>query len=59
MLKYFNLYTTGEEILTADSVDVDDNAFIWWLAARASVKSSQFYYMYKAIINEKIAPVPT
>ena len=59
MLRYFNLYTTGEDILTADSADVDDNAFIWWLAARASVKSSQFYYMYKAIINEKIAPVPT
>ena len=57
------LYTNAEDILTEGLENLDDNAFVWWLASRAAVKSSDFYNEYKQIIDPKaehpIAPIPT
>ena len=49
----------NDEILTQDSETIDDNAFTWWLAAQASLKSSDFYKEYRKIITDDIAPIPT
>ena len=59
LLMGLNLYTSGETLLTDESEDIDDNAFIWWLAGRAAVKATDFYYMYKNVITDEIAPIPT
>lgn len=57
------LYTNANDILTEGLESLDDNSFIWWLASRAAVKSSDFYNEYKQIIDPKadhpIAPIPT
>lgn len=55
----FNIYSNSEEILDATSNDIDDNSFIWYLASKAAVKSSDFYNEYKTIISNDIAPIPT
>lgn len=47
---------TGE-IFNDSSEFIDNNAFIWWLASKAALKSSQFYNVYKKAIEEDIAPV--
>lgn len=44
-------------LLTETSTALDDNSFIWWLASRAAVKSSDFYGAYRNAITEKIAPI--
>lgn len=55
----FSLYSFNEEILDSESTDIDDNSFVYYLAARAALKSSDFYGEYKQIINDRIAPIPT
>lgn len=57
--KNFNMFTRETTLLNEDTTDLDDNSFIWWLAARAAVKSSQFYGIFKNSISEQIAPIPT
>ena len=47
---------TGE-IFNDSSEFIDNNSFIWWLASKAALKSSQFYNAYKKAIEEDIAPV--
>lgn len=56
--KNFNIYSNNDEILNSESKDIDDNAFIWYLASRAAVKSSDFYNEFKNVISDSIAPVP-
>lgn len=55
----FNFLSPNEGILNSDSSDIDDNAFVWYLTARAAVKASDFYNEYRTIVNDKIAPIPT
>ena len=57
--KNFNIYSNNDDILESTSTDIDDNAFIWYLATRAAVKSTDFYNQYKTIISDEIAPIPT
>lgn len=57
--KNFNIYSNNDDILDSTSSDIDDNAFIWYLASRAAVKSTDFYNQYKTIISDEIAPIPT
>lgn len=54
-----NLLTKVNNLLDDNLKEVDDNSFIWWLASRAAIKSSNFYSQYRQIINDKIAPVPS
>lgn len=44
-------------LLTENSTALDDNSFIWWLASRAAVKSSDFYGAYRNAVNDQIAPI--
>lgn len=48
-------------LLTEDTKFIDDNSFIWWVAARASLKSSDFLGAYRKALekNNKIAPIPS
>ena len=59
----FQLYTEAKELLNEDLSNLDDNSMLWWLASRASVKSSDFYNQYKQIINptseHPLAPIAT
>lgn len=58
---------TGD-LLTTEMVDENGilrpksrmakNTFIWYLAARAAMKSSDFLKYYKRALNDKIAPIP-
>ncbi len=55
----FNLYSGSEKLLNESLDNLDDNSFIWWLASRVAVKSSDFYNQYKQIISDKLAPIAT
>jgi hypothetical protein len=45
--------------LLSDEVDdLDDNQFIFSLAARAALKGSSFYNALRGTFNDKRAPVP-
>ena len=54
-----NLFYKTKEILNDSTEYVDDNTFIWYLASRAAIKSSDFYNLYKSHISPTIAPIPT
>lgn len=55
----FNIYSENNGILDANSLDIDDNSFIYYLASRAALKASDFYKEYTSVISDTIAPVPT
>lgn len=57
--KNVNLYQLPTEILTSKLEAIDDNSFVWWLATRGALKSTDFHKEYAAIIDDKIAPIPT
>ncbi len=70
ILKKFDIYTDNDLLLTQDSKQMDDITFIWWLASRAAIKSSNFYNEFKNTLatnikNQEeskklgIAPIPT
>lgn len=44
-------------ILNESTKSLSDNSYIWYLASRAAVKSSDFYGSYKKAVNNKIAPI--
>lgn len=55
----YNLLENPTEILTETLENLDDNSFIYYLASRAAVKASDFYYKYKQILPKNIAPFAT
>ena len=57
--KNVNLYQLPTETLTSKLEAIDDNSFVWWLATRGALKSTDFHKEYAAIIDNKIAPIPT
>lgn len=57
--KNYNLLENPTEILTESLENLDDNSFIYYLASRAAVKASDFYYKYKQILPKNIAPFAT
>lgn len=57
--KNVNLYQLPTETLTSKLEAIDDNSFVWWLATRGALKSTDFHKEYAAIIDDKIAPIPT
>ena len=48
---------TGD-LLTTGSTSLSKNTFIWYLASRAAMKSSDFLHYYKQALSDKIAPIP-
>ena len=68
ILKYDNfkgLIRPNKDFLDQTSEDIDDSAFIWWMAATAALDPTQFYNNYRQIIGEEVegerplAPIPT
>lgn len=55
------LYTRATELLNEGLDNIDDNSLVWWLAARAAVKATDFYGQYRQIIDPKaerpLAPI--
>lgn len=56
--KNFDIFNKNISVFNDSSEDIDDNAFIWWLASRAAIKSSDFYWQFKQILSDKVAPLP-
>lgn len=50
--KHFQIYINNNTIITKNAQELDDNAFIWWLASRAALKSEDFYSEFAATLNE-------
>lgn len=57
--KNFNIYNNNEDVLDSSSKNIDDNSFVWYLASRAAIRSTDFYNEFKQIIRDNIAPLPT
>lgn len=56
--KNLDIFNKNISIFNDSSEDIDDNAFMWWLASRAAIKSSDFYWQFKQIITDAVAPLP-
>ena len=54
----FNLFDPVKSLLTDTVEDLDDNQFIFSLAARAAIKSSDFYNALRKTFNDQKAPIP-
>lgn len=57
------LYTEATELLNEGLENLDDNSIVWWLASRAALRSQDFYYQYRQIIEpdaeKPLAPIST
>lgn len=61
-LTTFNLGDTRTNLLTEDTEDIDTSSLIGYIAAKISIKSTDFYNKFKEVIKEKhpehpIAPI--
>lgn len=54
----FQLFDPANGLLSDEVDDLDDNQFIFSLAARAALKGSSFYNALRGTFNDKRAPVP-
>lgn len=55
---HFNLYDPVKSLLSDTVEDLDDNQFIFSLAAKAALKGSIFYNNLRKTFNDEKAPVP-
>lgn len=57
------LYTEAKELLNEGLDNLDDNSLVWWIASRAALRSQDFYYQYRQIIDPQaehpMAPIST
>ena len=53
----FDLESLDKNILNSDTEDINDSAFIDWLATSAALSSNDFYSIYKDRISDELAPV--
>lgn len=57
------LYTEANELLNEGLDNLDDNSLVWWIASRAALRSQDFYYQYRQIIDPQaenpMAPIAT
>lgn len=57
------LYTEANELLNEGLDNLDDNSLVWWIASRAALRSQDFYYQYRQIIDPQaenpMAPIST
>lgn len=54
-----DLYDKSDQLLNQATEDISDTAFIWWLASKAALKGSDFYKIYRKVLSQDIAPIPT
>lgn len=55
---FFDLYDPATGLLNDETESLDDNQFIFSLAAKAAVKGSDFYNALRKTFNDEKAPVP-
>ena len=56
--KTWNLFNISESELTSDKTNkIDDIDFYYYISARAALKASDFYNIYKEYISDNIAPI--
>jgi len=60
----FQFFSFNNTLLNKDTEDIDDNSFVWQLAANAALDPNAFYSNYKDILSNEgdpnpIAPIPT
>ena len=55
---FFNLYDPATGLLHDETSELDDNQFIFSLAAKAAIKGSAFYNALRKTFNDEKAPVP-
>lgn len=48
-----NIWNEDTTIITEVAEEIEDKAFIWWLAGRMALKTSDFYSMAKEVIDPK------
>lgn len=57
----FNIYTDDPDLLDTQTKDLSGLHLLWYIASRAAIKSSDFYSIYKTIIDptasKPIAPI--
>lgn len=56
--KIFDLYTNSTEILNEELEAIDDVSMVWYIAARAAVKASDFYSIYKDTLDPQSGIIP-
>lgn len=54
----FNLFDPATTLLNDQTEDLDDNQFIFNIAAKAALNAEFFYDKYRQTFNDKKAPVP-
>jgi hypothetical protein len=54
----FNFYDPANKLLNDSTEDLDDRSFIFSLAAKAALKSSDFHNILMKVANPKNALVP-
>ena len=61
IISKFDVYTQSQELLNEGLQELDGPSMIWYIAARGAVKASDFYSLYKEILDpkSKIAPIAT
>lgn len=50
-------FAENDDLLTENSTSIDSNSFIWWIAARAALKGSDFYGAYRQSLSDDKAPI--
>ena len=58
LLVKFQLFDPARNLLNDQTEDLDDNQFIFSLAAKAALKGSKFYNALRKTFNNEKAPVP-
>jgi predicted RNA binding protein with dsRBD fold (UPF0201 family) len=58
LLVKFQLFDPARNLLNDQTEDLDDNQFIFSLAAKAALKGSNFYNILRKTFNDEKAPVP-
>lgn len=61
LISLFDIYTQSNVLLNESLTDLDGPSLIWWLAARAAMKPSDFYTSYKDLLTPQslLAPIAT
>ena len=55
-MKNFNLLDSTEDILNKETKSINDRNLFWYMITRFAVKPSDFYYSYRQIITNDLAP---
>ena len=50
-------FAANDDLLTENSTSIDANSFIWWLAARAALRGTDFYNAYQKSLSNDRAPL--